>query len=141
MIKLLKEVADDLNIQMNNVEKATSYREGVADGYNRSIRDIGTKIREIENLTTKDLYKYIPDEVLNTIDTIKIGGDKCTPIHIQVKSYNPLKYGVMCGRDRMNRNGEFSYEPLGSSRSDKYIEQHSFNSIIEAWDCYDKYHS
>lgn len=140
MQKILKEVADILENRMDNVEKATSYREGLADGYNLSIRELETTIKKIDKLPPKEIYRYLPEEVLNTIDRVKIGGTEYLPICVQVKGYKPLKYAVMCGSDRMNRNGEFDYEPSNSSKTDEYIAEHSFDTIVEAWDCYDKYH-
>lgn len=140
MIKILKEVADALEDRMNNVEKATSYREGLADGYNLSIRELETTIKKVEKLSPKEMYRYLPEEVLNTIDRVKIGGTDLLPIYIQLKSYKPLKYAIISGNDRMDKNGEFDYEPMPSSRDSQYIEEHSFDSIVEAWDCYDEYH-
>jgi hypothetical protein len=140
MQKILKEVADTLEDRMNNVEKATSYREGLADGYNLSIRELETTIKNVNKMSPKEQYKYLTEEVLKTIDRVKIGGDDLRPIYIQLKAYKPIKYGIMVGNERMCKNGEFDYEPMPSSRDNEYIEDHSFNSIIEAWDCYDKYH-
>ena len=45
---------------------------------------------------------------------------------IELKDKNKNLWGVMDFGNRMNRNGKWDYEPLPSSRTDKWIKDHSF---------------
>lgn len=147
MKSLFTELIDRLKSLMDSVDKTTLYKEGKVDGFNISIREIESRIQEVSTLSSIEQIKYIPDKILNIIETMKIKvglkiDDDFMPmdVYITKRADDPRMYAVLIGNNRMDNKGEISCEPTPSNRNKEYIKAHSFDTIQEAWECFNRYY-
>ncbi len=53
------------------------------------------------------------------------------------KKHKPNKWAIRRGSSVMNKKtGQFEYEPLPSSRTDKWLKDHRFNNYTSAFNCF-----
>ena len=49
------------------------------------------------------------------------------------------KYAIRLGGSRMNRDGEWEYEPMPSHRTDEFLARCTFDSLKDAVEAYHKH--